>query len=249
VIATIKRYYHRFSSPKHFYHLSGAMLPWFWGLAVLALLVGSVWGLAFAPPDYQQGNSYRIIFIHVPAAKLAFSIYGLMALAGVIILIWKIKVAEMVIKSCATLGASFTFITLMSGSVWGIPTWGTWWVWDARLTSMLILLFLFLGVIALQSAIANERSAAKAAAVFSLVGVVNLPIIKYSVDWWNTLHQPASFTLTQRPAMPPDMWIPLLVMVAGFYCLFAALLIMQTRCEILQRERKSSWVCDLVKEQ
>ncbi|HMW84061.1 MAG TPA: heme ABC transporter permease, partial [Pseudomonadales bacterium] len=198
------------------------------------------------PPDYLQGNSFRIIYIHVPAAILAQSGYLLMALAGGIGLIWRIKLAEMVAKSCAPIGASFTFLALVTGAIWGKPTWGTWWVWDARITSMLILLFLYCGVIALQSAIDNATTAARAAAILALVGVVNIPIIKYSVEWWHSLHQPATFRLTEKPAMPMEMWLPLLVMVVGYYLFFAAALLQRTRCELVERERKSRWVKELV---
>ncbi|MFG1490612.1 heme ABC transporter permease, partial [Oceanospirillum sp. HFRX-1_2] len=212
----------------------------------LLITIGTIWGLAFAPADYQQGNSFRIIYIHVPAAILAQSIFFAMAIAGGIGLIWKMKVADMVAKSCAPVGATMTFIALFTGAVWGKPTWGAWWVWDARLTSMLILLFLYFGVIALQSAFDSKQSAARASAILSLVGVVNIPIIKYSVEWWNTLHQPATFKLTEKPAMPAEMWMPLLVMVIGFYCFFAVILMMRTRNEILEREKRTQWVQGLL---
>lgn len=245
-VAWVKRLYHRFSSPKHFYELGGKMLPWLWISAALLIVVGTVWGLAFAPPDYQQGNSFRIIYIHVPAASIAMSAYALMAVAGAIVLVWKIKVAEMVVASAAPIGASFAAIALLTGAIWGKPTWGTYWTWDARLTSMLVLFFLYVGVIALKAAIDNPNTAARAASILSLVGVVNIPIIKYSVNWWNTLHQPATFTMTEKPAMPPDMYLPLIVMIFGCYLFFGAILIMQTRNEILGREYKSRWVQKIV---
>lgn len=227
----------------------GKLLPWF-AVATGALLVsGIIWALAFAPSDYQQGNSFRIIYIHVPSAILAQSCYMLMAIAGAIGLIWKMKVADMVAKSCAPIGATMALLALVTGAIWGKPTWGSWWVWDARLTSMLILLFLYLGVIALNSAIESEAMAAQATAVLALVGLVNIPIIKYSVEWWNTLHQPATFKLTERPAMPADMWVPLLVMVIGFYCFFTVSLMMRTRNEILHRERRARWVRELIEKQ
>ncbi|WP_028302140.1 heme ABC transporter permease [Oceanospirillum beijerinckii] len=239
-------WFHRMGSPKWFYEITGRWIPWFGAAAVIFLLVGTVWGLAFAPQDYQQGNSFRIIYIHVPAAILAQSIFFAMAIAGGIGLIWKMKVADMVARSCAPIGATMTFVALFTGAVWGKPTWGAWWVWDARLTSMLILLFLYFGVIALQSAFDSKQSAARASAILSLVGVVNIPIIKYSVEWWNTLHQPATFTLTEKPAMPVEMWLPLLVMVIGFYCFFATVLMMRTRNEILEREKRTQWVQGLL---
>jgi heme exporter protein C len=240
-------WFHKLGSPKWFYAISGRLLPWFSVAALLLLVVGTVWALLFAPPDYQQGNSYRIIYIHVPAALLAQSGYLLMAIAGAVGLIWKIKLADMVAKSCAPIGASFTLLALITGAVWGKPTWGAWWVWDARLTSMLVLLFLYLGVVALQSAFSDRNQAAKASALLALVGLVNIPIIKYSVDWWNTLHQPASLSLIEKPSMPADMWLPLLLMVAGFYCFFAVVLLLRTRVELLERERRTGWVKEILK--
>lgn len=243
---TFVAWFHRMGSPKWFYDITGRWIPWFGTAAVLLLAVGIVWGLAYAPADYQQGNSFRIIYIHVPAAILAQSIFFMMAMAGAVGLIWKMKVADMVAKSCAPIGATMTFIALFTGAIWGKPTWGAWWVWDARLTSMLILLFLYFGVIALQSAFDSKQSAARASAILALVGVVNIPIIKYSVEWWNTLHQPATFKLTEKPAMPIEMWLPLLVMVIGFYCFFATILMMRTRNEILERDKRTQWVQGLL---
>ena len=163
-------------------------------------------------------------------------------------MVWKMKLADVALQQAAPIGAWMTFIALVTGAVWGKPTWGAWWVWDARLTSMLILLFLYFGIIALGQAISNRDSAAKACAVLSIVGVVNIPIIKYSVEWWNTLHQPATFTVTEKPAMPVEMWLPLLIMVLGFYCFFAVVLLMRMRLEVLRRESRSSWVKAEVKE-
>jgi heme exporter protein C len=240
------RWFYQLASPRWCYEITGKLLPAFSELALVLLLGGTVWALLFAPADYQQGNSFRIIYIHVPSAILAQSCYMMMALAGAIGLIWKMKVADMVAKACAPLGASLALLALATGAIWGKPTWGSWWVWDARLTSMLILLFLYLGVMALHSAIENDTTAAQSTAVLALVGLVNIPIIKYSVEWWNTLHQPATFKLTEKPAMPPEMWLPLLVMVVGFYCFFAVSLMLRLRHEILRRERRSSWVQALV---
>jgi len=239
-------FFHKLGSPKWFYEISGKWLPWFAVLSAILLVVGSVWALAFAPADYQQGNSFRIIYIHVPAALLAQSCFIMMAISGAIGLIWKMKIADVFVKAAAPIGASFTFLALLTGAVWGKPTWGTWWIWDARLTSMLILLFLYFGVMALQSAIEDASTAAKASAVLALVGMVNIPIIKYSVEWWNTLHQPATFTLTEKPSMPVEMWVPLLVMVIGYYCFFATVILLRTRNEILERERRTNWVKKLL---
>lgn len=233
---------YQLASPKWFYDISGRLLPWFIIITVVLMTVGLVWGLVFAPEDYQQGNSFRIIYIHVPSAILAQSCYLLMATAGAIGLIWKIKMAHIIAKCAAPIGASIAIIALATGAIWGKPTWGAWWVWDARLTSMLVLFFLYMGVIALSSAFNNSASGDKASAVLALVGVVNIPIIKYSVEWWNTLHQPATFKITEKPAMPSDMWIPLLIMVLSFYCFFAVILIARARTETLQREKRAEWV-------
>ncbi|WP_372610676.1 heme ABC transporter permease [Halomonas sp.] len=239
---------HKLGSPQWFYAISARLQPWFWTAAALLIGVGTVWGLAFAPADYQQGNSFRIIYVHVPAAFLAQSIFVAMAAAGLVFMVWKIKIADMAAAVMAPLGAAMTFIALFSGAVWGVPTWGTWWMWDARLTSMLILLFLYFGVIALRGAFSSRHSASRAASVLAMVGVINIPIIKYSVDWWYTLHQPATFSVTSRPAMPMEMWLPLLIMVLGFYSFFIALTLMRTRSEILRREANKRWVRELIGE-
>jgi len=236
------RWFYQLASPKWFYDFTGQLLPWFAIAAFLLLSIGIIWGLVFAPSDYQQGNSFRIIYVHVPSSILAQSCYMLMAVAGAVGLIWKIKIAHVVAGACAPIGASIAVMSLATGAIWGKPTWGAWWVWDARLTAMLVLLFLYIGVIALNSAFENKASADKATAILSLVGLVNIPIIKYSVDWWNTLHQPATFTVTAKPAMPPEMWLPLLVMVFGFYCFFAVVLMGRARIEVLEREKRTDWV-------
>ncbi len=235
-------WFHKWGSPKWFYEMSGRWLPWLSVASVLLIIAGLVWGLVFAPPDYQQGNSFRIIYIHVPAAFLAQSIYVMLAVAGLVGLVWKMKLADVALQQAAPIGAWMTFIALVTGAIWGKPTWGTYWVWDARLTSMLVLLFLYFGVIALGNAISNRDSAAKACAVLAIVGVVNIPIIKYSVEWWNSLHQSATFKLTEKPAMPVEMWLPLLLGVVGFYCFFGAVLLYRMRLEVLKREARSSWV-------
>ena len=242
----LPRWFFQLASPRWCYQFTGKLIPWFAVISISLVVAGVIWGLAFAPPDYQQGNSFRIIYLHVPAAILAQSFYMLMAIAGAIGLIWKMKVADMVAKSVAPIGAALAVLALLTGAIWGKPTWGSWWVWDARLTSMLVLLFLYLGVIALNSAIESETTAAQATAVLALVGLVNIPIIKYSVEWWNTLHQPATFKLTEKPAMPAEMWMPLLVMVIGFYTIFGLVLMLRLRNEILVRERRASWVKELL---
>lgn len=234
-------WFHKLGSPKWFYEISGRWLPWLSVSAALLILAGSVLGLAYAPPDYQQGNSFRIIYLHVPAAFLAQSTYISLAIAGIVGLVWRMKIADVAIQQAAPIGAWMTVIALATGAIWGKPTWGAWWVWDARLTAMLILLFLYFGIIALGHAITNRDSAAKACAILAIVGVVNIPIIKYSVDWWNTLHQPATFTITEKPAMPMEMWLPLLIMTLGFYCFFAAVLLVRMRLEVLRRESRTRW--------
>jgi heme exporter protein C len=242
----IMRFIHRLSSPVHFYRIAGKLAPWFGAFCALLLLAGLYGGLVLAPTDYQQGESYRIIFIHVPSAWMSMFIYVVMAIAGLISLVWRIKLAEVVVVSSAPIGASFTFLALVTGSLWGKPMWGTWWVWDARLTSELILLFLYLGIIALYSAIEDKRVAARAVAILALVGVVNIPIIHYSVEWWNTLHQPATITKLDKPSIHPSMLIPLLLMALSFKLYYAAVVLMRARCEVLERERNSRWVQELV---
>ena len=238
-------FFHKMGSPRWFYQISGQWLPWVAILAVSLLVVGAVWGLAFAPIDFKQGNSYRIIYVHVPASAVAMAGYMLMAIAAAISLIWKMKLAEVVMKCCAPIGAGMTLISLASGALWGKPTWGTYWIWDARLTSMLILFFLYLGVLALYEAFEDNVSASKACAVFSLVGSVNIPIIDWSVEWWNSLHQPATIKFTEESSMHVDMLMPLLTMIAGFYCFYTLLLLLYTRSEILLRERNTQWVKEL----
>lgn len=237
-------WFHRLGAPKSFFELSSKLLPWLSVLATVFLATGAFWGLVIAPPDYQQGDSARIMYVHVPASILAQSSYLMMATAGLVFLVWRIKLADIALQCAAPIGASITFLALVTGAIWGKPTWGTWWVWDARLTSTLLLFFLFVGVIALRSAMDNRDSAGRAAAVLALVGVVNLPIIKYSVDWWFTLHQSSSFSLTEKPAMPPEMWLPLLIMVLGFYLFFFVAWMLRIRVEILNREIRTQWVRD-----
>ncbi|WP_349342910.1 heme ABC transporter permease CcmC [Marinobacter sp. MMG032] len=240
------QFFHKLGSPKWFFGIATRLMPWLLAGGILLLMAGIVWGLAFAPKDYLQGNSYRIIFIHVPTAFLAQSIYVMMAVAAVVTLVWRMKLADVFVKSVAPVGLVLTFLSLFTGAVWGKPTWGTWWVWDARLTSMLILLFLYGGVIALDRAINDEKSAARAVAVLVLVGVVNIPIIQYSVEWWNTLHQPSTFKLTEKPSMPAEMWVPLLLSVLGLYLLFGWLACLRMQTEILLREQRTRWVKDYV---
>ena len=241
-------WFHRMGSPRWFYETTGRWLPWLWVLTLALMITGLVWGLAFAPQDAKQGNSFRIIYLHVPASFLALAVYYIMAIAGAVGLIWKMKLSYMVMKSAAPIGAALTFLALFTGAVWGKPTWGTYWVWDARITSMLILLFLYLGVLALQYAFHSREAGNKASAILALVGTVNIPIIYKSVDWWYTLHQPATIKLTSAPSMHPDMFQPLLVMILALYSFYALALILFTRAEILQRESKTGWVRELAQQ-
>ena len=239
-------WFHRLASPRHFYRLAGRLIPWLGGLTLLLMTLGLWYGLVEAPPDYQQGDSYRIMFVHVPAAWMSMFVYMVMAGAGALGLIWHVKLAEVVASACAPIGASFAFIALVTGSLWGKPMWGTWWVWDARLTSELILLFLYLGYMALESTIEDKRNAARAAAVLALVGVVNIPIIHYSVEWWNTLHQGPTVTKFDKPSIAVSMLVPLLLMAGAFKAFFATVVLMRARNELLAREYRASWVREVV---
>lgn len=234
--------YHQYASPKYCYGLAGRALPWFAAVTAVLLVLGLYWGLALAPADYQQGQSYRIMFVHVPSAWMSLFVYVVMAGAAAVGLIWNIKLAEMFAAACAPLGASFTLLALVTGSLWGKPMWGAWWAWDARLTSELILLFLYLGLIALQASIDEPRRAARACAVLALVGVINIPIIHFSVQWWNTLHQAASVTRLGAPTIYPSMLTPLLLMAAGFQFYFFTVLLLRLRNTIIERERHTTWV-------
>jgi heme exporter protein C len=205
-----------------------------------------IWGLAYAPADYLQGNSFRIMYLHVPASFLSQSLYLLMALAAAVFLIWKVKLAAYMIKAIAPIGALVTFIALVSGSIWGIPTWGTWWQWDARITSTLILFIMYLGLISLHSSFTNFEKADKFISVLVLIGFVNIPIIKKSVDWWSTLHQPASITLTNKPTIDPSMLYPLFFSMIGFSGLIVCLVILSSKVQIFNRESNKSWVKDNV---
>ncbi len=225
----------RFANPTRFMSLSGAVLPWLSAAAAILILVGLYLAFFVAPPDYQQGQTVKIMFIHVPAAWLAMMGYTLIAVASVVSLIWRHPLADVAAKTAAPVGACFTFLALVTGSLWGKPMWGTYWVWDARLTSMLILFFLYLGLIAIWQAIEDPSRAGRAAAILALVGFVNVPIIKFSVDWWNTLHQPASVFRMGGPTIDPSLLTPLFVMAVGLTCLFFVLHLMAMRTEILRR--------------
>jgi heme exporter protein C len=238
-------FFHKLASPKHFYRITGRLIPWLGVASAIFMGIGLYLGLFVAPPDYQQGESYRIMFVHVPSAWMSLFIYVFMAVLSAIHLIWNIKLADVMAASSATLGASFTFLALATGSLWGKPMWGAWWVWDARLTSELILLFLYLGYIALVSAIEDKRSAARAGGVLILVGVVNIPIIHYSVEWWNTLHQGPTVTKFGKPSIHISMLLPLLMMAVSFQLYYFTIVLMRARIELLEREKRSAWVQEL----
>src|SRR5471032_1857172 len=226
---------HRFANPTRFMRMSAAVLPWL-GAVTAALLVGGlILALVVAPPDYQQGDSARIMFIHVPAAWTALFVYVLIVLASASSLIWRHPLADIAGREAALLGAGFTLICLVTGSLWGKPMWGAWWVWDARLTSVLILFFLYLGYLALANAFDEPTRGARAAAILALVGAINLPVIKFSVDWWNTLHQPASVFRSGGPTLDRAFLMPLLVMAIAFSLLFVTLHLAAMRNEILRR--------------
>ena len=239
-------WFHKLGSPPHFYRIAGNWLPWLGTIFLLLLVAGVYGGLILAPPDYQQGESYRIIFVHVPSAWMSLFIYMVMAACGVVVLVWRMKIAEIVLISSAPIGASFTFLALATGSLWGKPMWGTWWVWDARLTSELILLFLYLGVIGLHGAIEDKRIASRAIAILAIVGMVNIPIIHYSVEWWNSLHQGPTVTKFDEPSIHWSMLIPLLLMALAFQVYYVLALFQSCRAELLQRERNSKWVEELI---
>jgi heme exporter protein C len=239
-------WFHRLASPPYVYAFAARLTPWFAWPAALAIAAGLWGGLVLAPPDYQQGDGFRILYVHAPSAWMSLMVYMTMAVAAAIGLIWRIKVAHAVAASCAPIGASFTFAALVTGALWGQPMWGTYWEWDPRLTSELVLLFLYLGYMGLRAAIEDTQRADRASAVLAVVGVVNVPIIHYSVTWWNSLHQAPSVMRLAKPAMPFAMVAPLLLMLLGFTLFFAALLLTRLRGEVLARERAASWIREVV---
>jgi heme exporter protein C len=231
----------QFASPPQLYRLAGILWPWFAALAVFLAAAGLWIGFFVAPIDAQQGQGYRIIFVHVPVSQMSMLIYVVMALWAAIGIVFKTRASGMMAAALAPTGALFAFLSLVTGSLWGKPMWGTWWVWDARLTSELILLFLYLGFLALQSAIDDPRRADKACSVLALVGVINVPIIYFSVKWWNTLHQGASVSLTKAPSMASTMLAGMLIMLAAFWMYSIAMALVRLRAIILERERHTEW--------
>lgn len=237
--------WYKYSSPQTFYPLAGRLAPWFGSAAALVALYGLYISFFVAPTDFQQGEAYRIIFIHVPAAWLSMFLYLIMAAWAAIGLAWHTRLSSMMALAIAPTGAVMTFIALWTGALWGKPMWGAWWVWDARLTSELILLFLYLGFMFLHAAIDDPRRADRAAAVIAIVGAINVPIIYFSVKWWNTLHQGASVSLTKSPTMASTMLWGMLIMSVAFWLYSIAAVLTRVRSVILERERNADWVRQL----
>jgi heme exporter protein C len=228
----------KYANPARFNRLSSRLMPWFAWPAGFLILGGLYFGLIASPADYQQGETVRIMYVHVPSAWMAMFVYSSMAIASAVGLIWKHPLAHLSAEAAAPIGACFTFICLFTGSLWGKPMWGTWWVWDARLTSVLVLFFLYLGYMALNSAFDDPSRGERSAAILALIGFINVPIIKFSVDWWNTLHQPASVVKMSGPAIHGSMLVPLLMMAVGFSLFFCAVLLIRMRALMLARRAR-----------
>jgi heme exporter protein C len=235
-------WFHKLGSPPHAYRIAGLFRPWLLGLAIVLMVIALYGGLVLAPADYQQKDAFRIIYVHVPSAIMSLQVYMIMAAAAAVGIIWRMKLAHAVAAACAPIGMWFTILTLVTGSIYGKPMWGTWWEWDPRLTSVLIQLFLYLGYMALRSSFDDTARADRASAILAIVGVVNVPIVKYSVVWWNSLHQGPTISKLGRPAIELSMGWPLYVMLLGFMLYFAAVLCDSIRSEILKRERNASWL-------
>jgi len=241
----VVRWFHRLGSPPYFDRFAARWAPWVYGLALLTMAYG-LWGALFVvPADYQQGDSFRILYVHVPSAWMSLFVFALMAFYAAIALIWRIKLCEILAMACAPIGAAFTVVTLATGSIWGKPMWGTWWDWDPRLTTELVLLFLYLGVIGLYRAIDDRRGAARAAGLLAIVGVALLPVIRYSVVWWNSLHQGQTISLFGKSTMDASMVQPLIWMIVATKFWFVGSLLMRARADNLEREAGKDWVRQL----
>jgi heme exporter protein C len=240
-------WFYKLASPPYVYGVAAALRPWLLGTAAIAIVYGLIAGLAFAPPDYQQGEAFRMIYVHVPGAILSLTVYMVMATASAVALIWRIKVGHAVAAASAPIGASFAVMALVTGSLWGRPMWGTYWAWDPRLTSELILLFIYVGVMSLRSAYEDSGRGDRAAALLAVVGVVNVPIVHFSVVWWNSLHQGATIVKLGAPSMPGSMLWPLLSMWLGFMLFYGAVLCTRVQAEVLNRERQAAWVREAIK--
>lgn len=236
------KFLYQLASPKTFYSWSGLLIPWLAGLGLCCLAVGVIWGLIFAPPDYQQGDAFRIIYVHVPAAFLSMMLYGWMGFLAILLLVWRIKIAGLLISLMAQVGACMAFLALFTGSIWGKPMWGAWWVWDARLTSELVLFLLYTAILATHQTIKNKEDGDKIVAILTLVGLIDLPIIHYSVYWWNTLHQGATLSVFAKPKIDSLMLYPLLLTLVGFFLSSLWIILEKARMELLLRERRQSWV-------
>jgi len=239
-------WFHQTGSPPNFERFARRWAPWCLWPACLLMAWGIYAALLVVPPDYQQGNSYRILFVHVPSAWMSLMIYVVMAINAFIGLVWRIKLSELLAMCCAPIGAAFTAVTLISGALWGKPTWGTWWSWDARMTSELVLLFLYFGVMGLYAAIEDRRAAARAASFLALIGLVNIPIVHFSVTWWNTLHQGATIRLIGKSTIDPAMIPPLIAMTIGTKLWFAGSLLRRTRAALIDQESGKDWVRTLL---
>ncbi len=237
---------YQLSSPKSFYRITGKWGAWLKSFAFITLTVGLVWGLAFAPADYQQGDAFRIMYVHVPCAFLSMALYAWMGFLAILVLIWRIKIAGIMLTAAAQIGACMAFLALVTGSIWGKPMWGTWWVWDARLTSELILLFLYGAILATAGAYQNKEQGDRVVAILTLVGLVDLPIIHFSVYWWNTLHQGSTLSVFAKPKIHAAMLYPLLMSLLGFSLFCFLVIILQARNEVLLRERRQNWVKTLI---
>ncbi len=239
-------WFHRLASPPHVYGFARRWAPWFGGAAGIAMVVALYGGLVLAPPDYQQKDAFRMVYVHAPTAWLSLMVYSTMAVAAAVGLIWRMKVAHAAAAACAPVGAWFTVAALGTGMLYGKPMWGAYWVWDPRLTAELVLLFLYLGYMGLRSGIEDPVKADKASAVLAIVGAVNVPIIKFSVDWWNSLHQTATVMRLGKPTMSGSMVWPLLLMLLAFLLYFIAVLLVRLRAELLRRERNASWIREVL---
>jgi len=237
-------WFHKLSSPPYAYRTAGKLRPWFFWLALAVIAFSTYGGLVLAPMDYQQKDAYRIIYVHMPSASMSLMVYVVMAIASAVGIIWRMKLAHALAAAAAPVGAWFTVLTLATGSIYGKPMWGTWWEWDPRLTSELIQLFLYLGYMALRSSFDDVQRADRASAILAIVGVVNVPIVKYSVVWWNSLHQGPSISKLSAPSISMSMAWPMLLMLLGFVLYFAAIMCDRLRAEILRRERNASWLIE-----
>jgi len=238
----------RLASPKYCYQLIGKILPWTSIACLICMSYGLYAGLFLAPADYQQGEAFRIMYVHVPCAILSLTIYSILFASSLVFLVWRLKIADIIAEASGGIGATYTLLALITGAIWGKPMWGTWWVWDARLTSELILLFLYFGYLGLRSAIRDPNTAARAVAILAIVGMVDIPIVHFSVEWWETLHQGPSLSKFTKPNIAKEMLYPLLGMLAGFFLFYLNVLLYRMRSLLLYRERRTEWVSLVLRE-